>query len=580
MFSEKTLQKAEELERRWKKNVEEIAADKTNPMLHPYKPAKTRAGLDLKPVYSPQDIKDINFEDIGMPGQYPYTRGNRALQYQVEPLIMTAGFGFNSPDDCVHRRNFLNDIGYRFHVGRPDDIPTHFCVIDLPTQYGLDPDDPMAKGFVGDTGASLSNIYDYELLLDNVDLTKALVGPTGASNNVIALNSLFTTYVREERKLDLAKTIQLVGILFHGGWGNRDHASFPPRTATKLTVECIKFFTENVPNSFFISDLGYDAAEAGATPVIEVAFAMAEQIRVMEECIKVGLDPNKVAPKITGHPHLNLNFYETIAKLRAWRRVWAKVMKERFGVSPEAAQHNLVLSQTAGSELPGVEIHNNIVRATIMAMAGMLGDVEGMWISAFDEALCIPTEEAVKMSARTGQILVEETDIPYVTDPWGGSYFMESLTSRIEEEVYKTLKKIDDLGGYYKVWESGWLRGEVERAGNDRLRKIDTGERVKVGLNKYRTEDVSPYIAFPRPTEETVKTIIKRLQKYRADRDQGETDKALSKVREACLRIENDWPESCGELHQACIEAARARATAGEMGRIFREVFGYGYFSG
>lgn len=276
-----------------------------------------------------------------------------------------------------------------------------------------------------------------------------------------------------------------------------------------------------------------------------------------------------------------MNFLETIAKLWAWRRVWAKTMKERFGCThPLALQHFIRPGQCAGSALPGLEIYNNIVRITIMAMNRMLADIEGIWFTSFDEALCIPTEEAVKMAVRTGQILVEETDIPHVTDPFGGSYFRESLTARIEEEVYKTLKRIDDLGGYYKAWESGWMRGEVERACNERLRKIDTGELVKVGLNKYRVEDFSSYKAFPRQTMEGEKRIIERIKNYRANRDQAKTDKALANVKIAAERIVKYWPESSGELHRACVEAAKAGATAGEMGRIFRETFGYGYFSG
>jgi methylmalonyl-CoA mutase N-terminal domain/subunit len=580
MFSEKLLREAEEMEKRWKRNTEQMAAE-PSPMLQPLKPAKTLSGLDLKPAYSPLDIKDIKFEDIGMPGEYPYTRGNRPVHYQMEPLCNVAGYGFNSAEEAVERRNYLNSIGQRFHVGREHDLPSHICVIDLPTQYGFDPDDPPAKGKVGDCGTSLSNLYDYELLYDGLELDKTLVCASGCSSNVIALNSMFATYVTEHRKLDVAKTIQIGIIMFHHGWGNRDHASYPPRTATKLSVETIKWYSEHVPISFIMMDHGYDVAEAGSTPVIEIAFSLANVIEVMEACIKAGLNPNKVAPMISAHPQLNLNFLETIAKIRAWRRVWAKIMKERFGcTAPRALQHSFLAGQTAGSELTSVEVRNNVVRTTVMALAGMLADVEGMWIASFDEALCIPTEEAVHQSVRTGQILVEETDLPHVTDPFGGSYFMESLTSRIEEEVFKTLKRIDDLGGYMKAWESGWLRGQVERGGNDRLRKIDTGERVKVGLNKYRTEDFSSYCPFPRPSEETEQRLIERVRRYRADRDQEKTKRALSKVRDAAHRIEHDWPESCGELHEACIEAAKARASAGEMGRIFREVFGFGYFSG
>lgn len=580
MFSEEQLKKAQEMEERWKENLDQMKAD-PSPMLTPLKPAKGYSGIELKPTYGPLDIKDIPLEDIGMPGEFPYTRGNRPVHYQMDPLMYSSGFGFNSPEETAERRNFLHSIGQRFHIGRDEEPPSHVCVIDLPTQYGLDPDDPLAQGKVGDCGTSISTIEDLKLLYDGLDPEKTLILAGGCSSNVIALNSMFAHYVTDIRKLDLAKTIQVTIIMYHHGWGNRDHASYPPKTATKLSVETIKFYTENVPKCHIVMDHGYDVAEAGSTPVIEIAFSIANCVAVLEECAKAGMDVNKAAAKIVAHPHLNMNFLETIAKLRAWRRVWAKTMKEKLGcTSPLALRHDLHPGQCAGTALPSLEIHNNIIRITVMALAGMLADIEAVWVASYDEALCIPTEDAVKMAVRTGQILVEETDIPHVTDPLGGSYCIEALTSRIEEEAYRTLKKIDDLGGYYKAWESGWMRGEVERAGNERMIKIDRGEMVKVGLNKYKTEDVSPYQAFSRPSEESVKRIIERVQKYRADRDQTKTDIALAKVREACLRIEHNWPESCGELHQACIEAARAKATAGEMGKIFREVFGFGYYSG
>ncbi|MDO8785065.1 MAG: acyl-CoA mutase large subunit family protein, partial [Syntrophales bacterium] len=458
------------------------------------------------------------------------------------------------------------------------DVASYVNTIDLPTQRGLDPDDPAARGRVGECGMSISTTHDYEALLDGVPLEKALVIIIGF-DNVIPLLSLYAAYVLDTRKDDLSKTFHICCNLFHHQWF-WDSAAFPPRTAMKLQVELIKWFTKNCPRSYPGVIDGYNVAEAGAPPVLEVAFNLANTIELMNHCIKAGLDPDEVASRIWGHPHISMKFYEEIAKFRASRRLWAKIMKERFGCSkPEALTYKAMVAQTGGSELPAIEVHNNIIRCTIMAMAGMLGDVEGMWISSFDEALGIPAEEAAQVAVRTYQILGEETDIPYVTDPFGGSYFMECLTNNIEEEVLKLLKKMDDMGGYLKCWESGWIRGEVERGGNERLRKIDKGEWVKVGLNKYRVEEVSPVRAF-RCSEEAEKKAVARVKQYRTDRDQEKTKKALSKVREAAERIEKSWPESCGELFNACVEAARAKATAGEMHRILREVFGYGYYSG
>ena len=576
MFSEEVLKKAEEMEKEWKRKAEEQQQQSGQKL----KPGKTMSGFELKPMYTPLDIKDMPFEEIGLPGEYPYVRGAYPLHYQIEPLMMQQGYGFNTPEETRVRREFLQRIGFRRRVGREGDEASLKCVIDLPTQWGLDPDEQAAAGKVGGDGISFSNLDDFRLLFDGLDLQNTLIS-VGCSSNLISLVSLFATYVTDIRKEDLAKTKQVCINMYHNGWGQRDHSSYAPENALKLSVETIKWHIENVPATFMAMDHGYDVAEAGATPVLEIAFAIAHVTEVMEACVKAGLDPNKVASIISGHPHLSLRILETVGKLRAWRRVWAKVMKERFGCTdPHALGHHYYTGQTAGVELPAVEVYSNIIRVTIMAMAGLMADIEGMWTSSFDEALSIPTEEAVQLSVRTQQILVEETDIPYVTDPFGGSYFMESLTNKIEEEVLKVLKKMDDLGGYRKCWESGWMRGEVERACNDRLRKIDTGELIKVGLNKYRVEDFSSYKAFPRQTMEGEKRIIERVKNYRAKRDQAKTDKALANVKIAAEKIVKYWPESSGELHRACVEAAKAGATAGEMGRIFRDTFGYGYFSG
>jgi methylmalonyl-CoA mutase N-terminal domain/subunit len=255
-------------------------------------------------------------------------------------------------------------------------------------------------------------------------------------------------------------------------------------------------------------------------------------------------------------------------------------MKERFGCkNPESLKYKVVVAQTGGTELAAQEPLNNIIRLTVMTLAGMLSGEEGIWTTAHDEALGIPSEEAVQIAVRVQQILAQETDIPHVTDPLGGSYYIEWLTKRMEEEINKILMHIEEQGGFLRAWQSGWLRGESERGAYERLRKLDKGEKIKIGVNKYRMEEVTTVPAF-RPSPDAEKIAIERVQRYRRERDNDKTRVALSELRKAAVSIEKEWPQSCGVLMPALIEAARARATLGEMHRVLREVFGYGYYSG
>ncbi len=336
----------------------------------------------------------------------------------------------------------------------------------------------------------------------------------------------------------------------------------------------------NCLKSYAMQFAGYNTGEEGATTVQEAAFNMANVIEFMKECISVGLDPDKVAAKIWVHTHLSINFFEEIAKIRALRRVWAKTMKEKFGChGHEALNFRIFLAQTAGTDLTAQEPINNIIRITMMSLAGLLSDVEGLAVASYDEAVGIPTEEAVQVCMRTYQVLAEETDVTHVTDPLGGSYFIESLTNRIEEEIFNLLKKMDDMGGYIKCWESGWIRGQIQKSAYEKIKKINNGELIRVGVNKYRIEDIPRIKAFRREHESEDKAI-KRCMEYKQNRDQQKTDKCLIKVREACEKTDKEWPSSCGLLMASLVDAARSGATLGEMHRVMREVFGYGYYSG
>ena len=568
MFTEEVSKKVREMEGRWKEQMKAMGGGEI-----PQKGVTNASGIELKPTYGPLDIAHLDIDNIGFPGQYPFTRGNYPLHYQVEPLFMNQGYGMCTAQETRRRREWLGSLGSRWK----GDQVTAIIAMDLPSQRGLDPDDPGAAGKVGECGVSISTVQDIADYFEGLPLEKVYTTLI-AFNAILPVTALLAAYVIDVRNESLDKIFHVACNLHHHQWF-WDSIAFPPRSALKISTEFIKWHIENTPNSFPGLMDGDNVGEAGAPPVMEVAFNLAHTVAAVEECRKVGLDPEEVAARFYAHPRVSLNFFEEIAKIRATRKLWAKIFKERFGCqSHQALSYKVFVAQTPGTELTAQEVYNNIIRLTIMAMAGMLADVEGLWIASYDEAIGIPTEEAVKVAVRTYQILQEETDIPHVTDPLGGSYYLEWLTDRMEKEIVKLLDRIEELGGYLKCWESGWLRSQVEGEAAKRFRRLQTGEKVKVGVNKYRMEQVSEVRTYRRPPEIEQKAI-KRVRRYREKRDNSKVSVSLKQLREAAIRIDREWPGSCGVLMPALVEAARAGATLGEMHRILREVFGFGYLS-
>jgi methylmalonyl-CoA mutase N-terminal domain/subunit len=571
MFKEETLKKNNIMKEKWNKNVSSILGNREINR-------KNISGINIKPVYTPEDIKNIDYNDIALPGEYPFTRGNYPLHYQIMPFMMTQGYGFGTAEETRKRREWLSKLGSRLYTGKEEEATVYVLTCDLPTQRGYDPDEEEAKGRVGDCGLSISTPKDFEVLFEGLSLDKVFTTIIGFDASMV-LTALWVAYILDIRKDSIEKIFHMGCNVYHHQWF-WDSIAFSPKTAMKLSTEFIKWHIENCPLSFPGVIDGYNVGEAGATPVQEAAFNLAHTIAAIEECIKVGLDPDLVASKFEAHPHIGMNLFEEVAKIRAMRRIWAKTMKERFGCKTrEALMYKPFVAQTAGIELTAQEPLNNIIRTTIMALACMLSDIEGAWISSYDEAIGIPTEEAVQVCVRTYQILSEETDVPYVTDPLGGSYYIEWLTNRMEKEIMGLLKRIEDMGGYLKCWESGWIRSEVERSAYERLKRLESGEEVKVGVNRYRVEEF-PKIPKFEVSREVEKAAIERVRRYRKERDGDRVKDALNSVRDAAFRIEKEWPESCGVLMPALIDAARAGATTGEIHRILREVFGYGYYSG
>jgi methylmalonyl-CoA mutase, N-terminal domain len=567
MFDRTTIEKDKVFRENWKKRTGGVGEKKLN--------STTSGGIPLKPIYTPSDIADTKYEDISVPGQFPYTRGNSALHYQTQAWVMRHGHGFGVGTDTRARNKYLESLGGAYHVGeRSEEKPfASTLLVDLPSQCGYDPDAPEARGRIGECGVSISNMWDLKDLFDDkkIENTETIFIAPDASLSLVAQ---YVVYAEGRGIPPERLRLKSCNIFYHQWFW--DTATFPPLYAIRQAPELIKYLSENIPLAELQSITGYNPAEAGANPVMEVALTLATAVAVVEECVKAGLKPDDILPHFYGHDHLSMDLFETVCKFRAKRRMWAKIFKERFDCKNPESLIFRNYPQTGGSYLQAQEPENNIIRATLMTLAGALADVDGIWTASYDEALNIPSEQAVKLAIRTHQILYHETGIPAVTDPLGGSYYVEWLTNRIEQESRALLEEIDRRGGYIKCWEDGWFRRLLAEEARKMQESIDKGERVVVGLNKYVVDKEIPNAMF-RIDPESEKKAIEKVKAFRAQRDDEKLKRALSKLREAAIRIREEWPESCGSLMPILIDAFRAQATIGETHGILKEVWGYGY---
>jgi methylmalonyl-CoA mutase N-terminal domain/subunit len=535
------------------------------------------SGIKLKPVYTPLDVEQIDFGDIGFPGVHPYTRGATPLGYRDLPWMMRIGFGYGSGKDTKERWEYLKKLGMSLHVGRQesgDEFPKFNILTDLPHQRGYDADAIEARGRVGDCGLSVSTVEDLDLLfgdlpLDKLHVTFITFDPT------LTLTAMYTVYA-QQRGHDISQLRMQTPHILYGQW-NWDTIAFPPENALKMMVENINFRIKNIPLALHTSISGYNMVQCGATPVQEVAFTIAVGMAIMDECCKVGLDPNKVASRFWYHAHLGMDIFEEVSKIRAWRKLWAKIMKERYGCTDPRALSIFVNSMTGGLSCPAQEPLNNIIRLTILTLAGVLAGSDGIWTASYDEALAIPTKESAQLAVRTQQILCHETNIPTVADPLGGSYYVESLTAEIEKRASELIGQIEGLGGAFKCWSTGWFRKELERSANEWQAKLNSGEKVVVGVNKYRlekdTQKVNVFKHDPKYEQESVD----RVKRFKANRDHRGVDQALECLSNATEKFLLEWPASCGTLMPNIIKAVEAKATLGEIQAVLKQKCGYQY---
>lgn len=506
-------------------------------------------------LYTPADVSDLDFSnDIGFPGEFPYTRGIHPTGYRGKLWTMRQFAGFSTPEETNARFKYLLEQGQ-----------TGLSVAyDLPTLMGYDADSPLSEGEVGKCGVAVSSLADMEVLFDGIPLEHVTVSQTiNAPASVLLAMYLV---VAEKQGADWKKisgTLQndiLKEYIAQKEW------IYPIRPAMKLVIDTFEFCTNEVPRYNPVSVSGYHIREAGATAIQELAFTLRDGLEYVEWGVRAGLDIDRFVPRISFFFNAHNDFFEEVAKYRAARRIWAREMRERFGSTNERTLKLRFHTQTAGVSLTVQQPLNNIVRVAIQALAGVLGGTQSLHTDAYDEALALPTDRAALIALRTQQIIAEETGVANTIDPLGGSYFIESLTERMEERTLEYFKKIDSMGGMVAAIERGFPQREIQDSAYQYQKAVERGDQVIVGVNKYQMEEEPAEVPILVIDESVRSHQIERLQQTRDKRDEGAVAIALEKLKKAAQNDDNTMP--------ATIEAVRAYATLGEICSALRDVYG------
>jgi methylmalonyl-CoA mutase N-terminal domain/subunit len=509
---------------------------------------------EVKGLYTPADSGDLNFsEDISFPGEFPYTRGIHPTGYRGKLWTMRQFAGFSTPEETNARFKYLLAQGQNGLS----------VAYDLPTLMGYDADSLLSEGEVGKCGVAVSSLADMEVLFDAIPLEHVTVSQTiNAPASVLLAMYLV---VAEKQGADwkrISGTLQndiLKEYIAQKEW------IYPIRPAMKLVVDTFEFCTQHVPRYNPVSVSGYHIREAGSTAIQELAFTLRDGLEYVEWGLKAGLELDSFVPRISFFFNAHNDFFEEVAKYRAARRIWAREMRDRFGSTNERTLKLRFHTQTAGVSLTVQQPLNNIVRVAIQALAGVLGGTQSLHTDAYDEALALPTDRAALIALRTQQIIAEETGVANTVDPLGGSYFIESLTEKMEQGARDYFRKIDSLGGMVPAIEKGFPQREIQDSAYQYQKAVERGEQVIVGVNKYEMEEETP-IATLVIDESVREHQVERLQRTRDKRDAGAVSNALEALRKAAQKEENTMP--------ATIDAVRAYATLGEICAALRDVYG------
>lgn len=514
---------------------------------------KTPSNIELKELYTEADLGDPPAAAIGLPGQYPYTRGIHQSMYRGKLWTMRQYAGFGTAAEANERYKYLLKSG-----------TTGLSVaFDLPTQMGRDSDHALARGEVGKVGVAISSIEDMEILLSEIPLDQVSISMT--INSTAAILLAFVLAVAERRNVSWDKLTGTIQNDILKEYIARGTYIYPPRKALRLVTDSFSFCKDNVPQWNTISISGYHIREAGSTASEEIAFTLADGIAYVQAAIECGLKVDDFAPRLAFFFNCHNDFLEEIAKFRAARRMWAEIMRVRFKAENPRSWMLRFHTQTAGSSLMAQQPLNNIVRTSIQALAAVLGGTQSLHTNSYDEALGLPTEESATIALRTQQILAHESGVSATVDPFGGSYAIEALTDKLEQEARKRIDKIDALGGMVSAIEQGYPQGEIERSSYEYQQKIESKEQIIVGVNEFKAEnEVAPQIMKLDPKGE--KEQCERLKNLRSSRNNTATKSALLALEVAARGSVNLLP--------LILSASKAQATLGEIADIMRQVYG------
>jgi methylmalonyl-CoA mutase N-terminal domain/subunit len=515
----------------------------------------TISGHPIEPLYTEEDLGEFDpREQLGDPGSYPFTRGPYGSMYRGRLWTMRQFAGFGTVEETNARFRYLLDHG---QTG----LSTAF---DMPTLMGLDSDHGRSLGEVGVEGVALDTVDDMETLFAGIPLDEVTVSMT--INAPAAILLAFYVVAAEEKGISpdrLGGTIQtdiLKEYIAQKEW------CFPIDPAMRLVTDMVEYCSNEMPRWHPISISGYHIREAGSTAAQELAFTLKDGFTYVEQAIERGIDVDAFAPRLSFFFNAHIDFFEEIAKYRAARRIWAREMRDTYGAKDERSMLMRFHTQTAGVSLTAQQPLVNIVRTTIEALAGVLGGTQSLHTNSYDEALALPTEEAVRVALRTQQVIAHESGVTNTADPLGGAYFVEKLTSEIEAEAYDYFQRIDELGGMVDAIKTGFPQREIADAAFIYQREVDTKQRVVVGVNDYRLED-EPQPELHRADPAAEGRQRDRLDKTKSERDQGQVDAALGRLRDAAA-------DGTTNLMGPIIEAARVRASEGEMVETMQSVFG------
>jgi len=515
---------------------------------------KTSFGEGIKNIYSPLDVESEDFlSDIGYPGEYPYTRGVQPTMYRGKLWTMRQYAGFGDAEESNKRYRYLLSQG---QTGLS-------IAFDLPTQIGYDSDDEMSEGEVGKVGVAIDSLKDMETLFYNIPLDKVSTSMTINSTAAILLSMYMAVAEMQGVSPDkLRGTIQndiLKEYIARGTY------IFPPKPSMRIITNIFEYCAEKLPGFNTISISGYHIREAGANAVQEIAFTLADGIAYVNAAIQAGLDPNVFGKRLSFFFNSHNNFLEEISKFRAARRIWAKVMKEKFNVTDKKAQMLRFHTQTGGSTLTAQQPMNNIVRVAYQALSAVFGGTQSLHTNSYDEALGLPTEESVTIALRTQQLIAYETGVSEVVDPFAGSYYVENLTNKIENEVNKYIDKIESIGGMVKAIEEGFPQKEIGEAAYKYQKDVEKGEQIIIGLNKFKSKDEAKNDVL-KINEEVENKQVEKLKKLREERDNDAVNENLLKLYEAASSGENLMP--------FILSCVKSYATVGEISNVLRRNFG------